>query len=259
MRTPISIYALSDLHLEVSKYSGSPPEGTDIIVAAGDIGVGLDGLKWAASWGLPVIYVPGNHEFETHDFATLSDQLHAEAAKHKDVHVLQKESAIVKGVRFLGATLWTDFEYFGRQYKDDAMAFCQRGMPEYAAVHHGGRLLLAEDTLAWHDAERAWLDFNLKQPCPGDGQMETVVVTHQAPHKNSVAPMYQTQLLTAAFASHCDELLGRCGHWIHGHMHMSFDYMVEGTRVICNPRGYSRRQSGAQPDFNAAMLIEVGA
>jgi hypothetical protein len=26
--------------------------------------------------------------------------------------------------------------------------------------------------------------------------------------------------------------------WTHGHMHDSFDYMIGGTRVVCNPRGY---------------------
>ena len=25
--------------------------------------------------------------------------------------------------------------------------------------------------------------------------------------------------------------------WIHGHTHDSFDYVVNGTRVVCNPRG----------------------
>jgi hypothetical protein len=27
--------------------------------------------------------------------------------------------------------------------------------------------------------------------------------------------------------------------WIHGHTHESFDYVVNSTRVVCNPRGYA--------------------
>jgi calcineurin-like phosphoesterase family protein len=26
--------------------------------------------------------------------------------------------------------------------------------------------------------------------------------------------------------------------WIHGHTHDDFDYVINQTRVVCNPRGY---------------------
>lgn len=259
MKKPVQLHILSDLHLEKCKYAGRPPQDTDILVAAGDMGIGLAGLQWAASWGLPVIYVPGNHEFEGHDVETLTGKLHNEAAKHKDVHVLQKEMVYLHGVRFLGATLWTDFAYFGSHHQEQALTFAQRCMPEYATALHQGRLLKASDTQAWHEQERAWLDWALAQPYDAGSLLETVVVSHFAPHKNSVAPQYADQLLTAAFASHCDELLGRCAVWAHGHMHMSYDYDAHGTRVICNPRGYSREVHGSQPGFDGSKLIPVGA
>lgn len=253
-----NLHILSDLHLEKSNYTSAPPAGTDVLVAAGDIGVGLEGLRWAASWGLPVVYVPGNHEFEGHDVMKLTAQLHEEAAKYKDVHVLQKEMAMVCGVRFLGATLWTDFEFFGAAHKEKALAFAQNSMPEYATALHAGRLLKATDTLAWHEQERAWLDWALKQPYPDGAIGETVIASHYAPHKYSVAPQYLLQLLTAAFASHCDELLGRCAVWAHGHMHTSLDYVVDDTRIICNPRGYSKMANGSQPEFDRDKLVLVG-
>jgi predicted phosphodiesterase len=258
MNKPIFLNVVSDLHLELSKYRGSPPPGTDVLVAAGDIGIGVEGLHWAASWGLPVVYVPGNHEFENHDFNHLSEKLHDEAAKYKDVHVLQRESLVLKGVRFVGATLWTDFEYFGQMYKTEAMSFCQKVMPEYACVRHAGRMLRVEDTLAWHELDRAWIDFSLKEPYLNEGLMETVVVTHHLPHKKSVSPRYQQELITSAFASHCDDLIGRCGHWIHGHTHTSFDYTLDETRIICNPRGFSNSDSKSQHGFKDSILIKVG-
>jgi hypothetical protein len=33
--------------------------------------------------------------------------------------------------------------------------------------------------------------------------------------------------------------------WTHGHTHEDFDYMVEQTRVVCNPRGYINYESKA--------------
>ncbi len=32
--------------------------------------------------------------------------------------------------------------------------------------------------------------------------------------------------------------MGKAVLWIHGHTHDSFDYVHNGTRVVCNPRGY---------------------
>ncbi len=42
-----------------------------------------------------------------------------------------------------------------------------------------------------------------------------------------------------------------------GHTHDSFDYNINGTRVICNPRGYSTFD--ANPVFNPNLVIEIKA
>ena len=47
--------------------------------------------------------------------------------------------------------------------------------------------------------------------------------------------------MSAAFASDLDRLMGKAALWIHGHTHDSFDYVLNGTRVVCNPRGYCKR------------------
>jgi hypothetical protein len=42
-------------------------------------------------------------------------------------------------------------------------------------------------------------------------------------------------------------------------MHDSFDYMIGGCRVICNPRGYynSYNSNDLNPDFDPNFEIEV--
>ena len=44
----------------------------------------------------------------------------------------------------------------------------------------------------------------------------------------------------AAYASAYDDLVerSRAVYWIHGHTHHAANYVVGGTRVISNPRGY---------------------
>lgn len=49
---------------------------------------------------------------------------------------------------------------------------------------------------------------------------------------------------------------------MYGHVHDSLDYQVNGTRVVCNPRGYARRGGGMENDkFNPApaLVVEVGS
>jgi Icc-related predicted phosphoesterase len=43
--------------------------------------------------------------------------------------------------------------------------------------------------------------------------------------------------------------------WIHGHIHESMDYAVEGTRVLCNPRGY--RPPNENPGFEPDLVVEI--
>ena len=43
--------------------------------------------------------------------------------------------------------------------------------------------------------------------------------------------------------------MGRSALWIHGHTHTFFDYVVSGTRVVCNPRGYPGEPTGFVADF----------
>jgi Icc-related predicted phosphoesterase len=90
---------------------------------------------------------------------------------------------------------------------------------------------------------------------PFDGR--TVVVTHHAPSSQSVHPRYANDLLTPAFASNLESLMGGDGValWIHGHMHESYDYGAYGTRVVCNPRGYA--PDAMNPDFRPDWLIVI--
>jgi predicted phosphodiesterase len=47
----------------------------------------------------------------------------------------------------------------------------------------------------------------------------------------------------------------RASVWIHGHTHESFDYVVNGTRVVCNPRGYLRTEPNEA--FDPLLAIDV--
>ena len=116
------IRVLSDLHMEFAPFY-APPADADVVVLAGDVAPGLRGLEWARSafGGAPVVYVAGNHEFYCHATPKLADDL-AREAEGSPVHVLENAEVVTGGVRFLGCTLWTDFDLFGERIRSAAAA-----------------------------------------------------------------------------------------------------------------------------------------
>jgi hypothetical protein len=197
-----------------------------------------------------VIYVPGNHEFYHHDI-TLIDALKQRAPDH--IHVLNDDQVIIDGVRFLGSVLWTDFALFGETDKFFAMQRARQQMTDFSIIHINGRRFTPEDAIRLHMSSRNWLAVMLAEPFDGN----TVVITHHAPSSRSVHPRYARDLLTPAFASNLEHLMGsdRAGLWIHGHMHESYDYEIHGTRLVCNPRGYA--PNALNPGFRPDWVVEV--
>lgn len=236
----MNLHTLSDLHTEFADFD-LPDTDADVIILAGDIGVGTSGLDWLSRQrrDSPVVYVPGNHEFYHHDLI-LVDELRSRASS--DVHVLDNEALVLGDVRFLGSTLWTDFGLFGEMGKQFSMQRARLCMNDFALIRMDGRPFTPGDSIALHEASRSWLVEKLAEPFDG----RTVVVTHHAPSARSVPPRFATDVLTPAFASNLGALLDgtRVALWIHGHMHDPVDYAVNGTRVICNPRGYPGEPSG---------------
>jgi predicted phosphodiesterase len=249
------IRVLSDLHLEFQSWN--PPEiAADVVVLAGDIHVGDEGILWGRSHfpGAEIIYVPGNHEFYGGEMEDVRARMR-HAARKVGVHLLDAESVVIRGVRFLGATLWTDFALDGQQQNTvaRAMAIAQSVMVDYRAIRYKGEEYLSPvDTQQFHRLHAGWLRNELNKPYAG----QTVVVTHHLPHAISIHGKYARSPLNPAFASDLSELVREpVALWIHGHTHESMDYMLGGTRVVCNPRGYLPAEPN--PLFEPALVVEV--
>jgi len=258
----MKLLILSDLHLEFSSLD-IDTAGIDVIVLAGDIHLGTRGIPWieAQSHGLPVIYVPGNHEFYRGEHSRVLRDLRAACTATSNIHLLDMDKITIGDVEFLGATLWTDFALYRgtEQSVLSAESYAARGMTDFTGairfeMRGVFRKLRPRDTIQMHIAARQWLSNELMVPT----QRKRVVVTHHAPSVRSVAPQYQADPLTPAFASHVDKVVELANLWIHGHMHGSFDYVVAECRVVCNPRGYAPKERSAEnPAFNAGLVIEV--
>lgn len=254
----------SDLHNEFEPFVPDLRlcRAADVIVLAGDVDLQCRGVEWAKALsiklgGTPIVMVAGNHEFYGGHFDHTLTALH-QAAAGSNVHFLENDGLIIAGVRFLGCSLWTDFTLFGAGAPMLwAMEAARWGMTDYYRIQcsqegGGERLLQPLDTVQRHRHSRAWLAHELTIPFAGP----TVVVTHHAPSIRSITPEFAGDSLSPGFASDLEGLMGPpVALWVHGHVHDSFDYTVNGTRVVCNPRGYMPYE--LNPAFKPAMFVEV--
>jgi predicted phosphodiesterase len=251
---PVRLHVLSDLHLEHAPYPEAPAEA-DVIVLAGDIAPGTRGVAWARTWagGRPILYVAGNHEFYGGELPALIEELR-EAADGSSVHVMEDDEVVLGGVRFLGCSLWTDFDFDGAENRGRTMSLCERLVSDYGQIRSspGHRPLLAADTRALHLRSRRWLTARLEAAWEGP----TVVITHHAPVIRARPDQPVLRAIAGAFASDVTDLMGgdRAGLWIYGHTHRVADLDVAGTRVVSNPRGYPHQPVDG---FEPALVLDV--
>ena len=247
----MKIRVLSDLHMEFAPFD-PPLVDADVVVLAGDVAPGSRGLEWAltAFGSTPVVYVAGNHEFYRHAIPKLSDDLAREAAG-SSVRFLENAEAVIAGVRFLGCTLWTDFDLFGDRLQSAAAA--QAAMNDFKLIRVAPkyRRFGPGDARTLHLRSVRWLQERLSTPFAG----LTVVVTHHAPSVQSCAPERRHDPLNAAYASDLERMLdGSAALWIHGHTHRCVDYHLGGTRILSNQRGYP--DEGVR-GFDPGLVIEL--
>ena len=243
---PLKIQFFSDIHLEFGNFD-IPATDADVIVAAGDIGVGLQGIEWLQQCKEPIVYVAGNHEYYRGDLVHTRVAL-AERAQAYRIGFLENQSYELNGGRFLGATLWTDYA----AGNTDVMRLATQNMNDYQQIRCASRLLKPEQL---YDIN--WESYNLvaeelEKPYGG----KTVVVTHHAPSVLSW-PENNSEMHLATYCNRLDDFFScyDIDAWFHGHVHNVADYVINKTRVLCNPRGYTGYQ--VIDGFSAAKTVEV--
>ncbi|MEM7400833.1 MAG: metallophosphoesterase [Pseudomonadota bacterium] len=243
----MKIQIISDVHLEFGSFE-LPDKDCDVLIAAGDIGVGLEGLDWLLTLDMPVVYIAGNHEYWGYDMQDLQDDL-VDVSKGSNVRFLENKAAIIKGVRFLGCTLWTDFDNCD---DEEMMEDLQHIMNDFRYISFNKTLITPGNLIDINRVSVEWLRRELAKSHDGP----TVVVTHHAPSKKSwVAD--PDDYLKFAYCNKLEPLLKEndIDLWVHGHIHHTSDYIKNGTRVICNPRGYKGYQ--IVDNFDASKLYNV--
>lgn len=257
----LSITVLSDLHLEFAPLDPVLTD-SDVLILAGDIFV-LESLRHPEYWdrmnqflfGLSAHYnkvysITGNHEYYGSDIIKSDDKIREIYQSH-GIHFLQNDYDVYDGIKFIGTTLWT--------WIDPVRSLqIQEYMNDFNVIKHGDHRLTVHDTDQLHHNMGLYLEEQLAK-----SDDPTVVITHHAPSYGSISKYYQNpqnSLMNSAFANKMDSIMYDNPHiklWCHGHVHNSFDYMINNTRVVCNPRGYPGEHQYADWDQNHQIVIDV--
>jgi hypothetical protein len=192
--------------------------------------------------------------------------------KLDNIHFLDKQTIDIDGIRFIGGTLWTDFNgedemtmsHVTRRMNDFQICQNSAEMVSYRTFdtqddHKKVRFKTRPATWSPKDAlkdHKAMIKFIEESYDPS---IVNVVCTHHAPSKGSEHPRYKhDQLMNGAYNSQLDNFIMErpmIKLWTHGHTHEDFDYMIQTTRVVCNPRGYINYEDRA--DRFELKVVEV--
>lgn len=251
----MKLHVMSDLHLRFGDLT-PPTTDADVVILAGDIGRPREAIRWAYALRKPVLFVPGNHKFYGGVVGQVLTELRGLCAG-TDVHLLDDDELRLQGVRYLGCTLWTDLALYGEgPQRDLALRAAMQHMRDFTLIRVSEKQLFTpKHMVARHAAHMSWLTKQLM----AETAEPTVVITHHAPSLRSVHKSFAGHPINAAHITNLEHLFGteRVRLWIHGHTHFSFDYMHNGTRVICNPRGYVLDALNQNRHFHPALVVEI--
>lgn len=281
----LKITPMSDLHLEFSGIEIQNTQNADVLVLAGDITISEDlhqhptddymkttnrpgarqvaasvyreFIKNASEQFEHVIYVAGNHEFYGGKFHAGIQYLRDAVKPYGNIHFLECDTVKIKGVTFIGGTLWTDMNGH-----DPVTMNCVTSlMSDYSAIRDDNRgysKITPQNTVSRHQSTLSYFGHVLRELPDND---QVVIVSHHSPSHMSIHPQYSNDtIMNGAFHSDLSNFIldnPKIKLWIHGHTHNPFDYCIGETRVVCNPRGYHTKYSSEETGWNPNLAVTV--
>ena len=268
-----TFHLMSDLHLE---FEDLHLPGGEVLILAGDILVAAafrlaDNANQRVDMAnrfrrfireeLPkyqkVIYVCGNHEFYHNDYYSSFDIIRKELPAN--TVFLENESCVINDVHVFGATLWTDMN----KGNPVSILNIRDSMNEYSAIKHkpavlevgfqGREFYTSKFTTTFSRAVHRESVSVLKDFLAEHKDDKILVVTHHAPCELSIDKDYgdMYHLNGAYYSDLTDLILGNpcIKTWVHGHIHCRNDYQIGDCRILSNPRGYPRTNTGFDINF----------
>ena len=257
------IQVLSDLHLEFGGEIPPLAPGAEVVVLAGDLAPAKHrAIRFPAEiWegAAHILYVPGNHEFHGSDIEEARRLLALDCADC-GVTLLDTAAVTIGHVRFIGATLWTDFRLDGQAREADAHKAASERFSDFSGAirdwnsPEGDGLLSTRETARHHARDRAFIEAEIA--AAHEAGLKTVVITHHAPSPVAVHYRYAGSPINPAYISDLDAMIVhlRPALWIHGHVHHAVSATVGRTWVLANPLGIGLME---EADFVPDLVVTL--
>ena len=256
----MEILLASDIHINHNKHpvnSILSEVPRDLTIILGDVSTTLNTfyLEKFITYLLDisdVIFILGNHEHHSADFyetpvivQRIFDNLNLKC-KHIAV-LLHNDEIVYNDVRFIGTTLWSGTDLYNKH----VVKHLKKRMRFYKSKSVN---LSAYDLFIEYCTCLKYLLNSLKNPYDG----KTVVLTHHAPSMQSISPDFkECSHVNSVYASDLDNIMHSDiapDYWFHGHVHNSMDYMINNTRIVCNPYGYTKTENTG---FDPQKVVKI--
>lgn len=242
----MKIQLISDTHGYLNRFT--PHQDADLVIHAGDFTVYHDKdcqqirqfVQRCEQYHKPYVLVLGNHDYYGHQLGINLPRL----LKAQGVNVLYRGEVFeFGGVRFIGDTLWTDFDLYGTPLDKDWWLYYQN-IPDFAFI-----LDISHEQMI--DEHQKAVEFFEQYR----HQKDVFVVSHFVPCASLLEQKFANSTLNPYFINNLS--VKGFEHWACGHTHRTHRTLVDGCHLYINASGY---QSGADlecVDFDETYLIEL--
>ena len=238
----------SDLHLDTRggldavDDDAFPTRKAPLLVLAGDVASAMDPdyqdmLTRIAEPFDMVLYVPGNHEYYGSNISPkkMGERIEEICYSVGNVVYLNKRRVDIRGMAYIGATLWTNCPSETRYMNDFSYI-------------DGGRFTPAVENKI-HREHKEWIGSAIRS-AKRDGCVGAVVVTHHAPDRAleldtvsrdpHVFPWYYSSDMGGLTRDPFVQV------WVHGHTHEAYRMQIDegGTIFASNALGYKSEHTG---------------
>lgn len=237
------VQVLSDLHLNFGhKKLPAISKDAEVLVYAGDTTPRIpDAVKYfqhiRQSVSVPIIFVMGNHDYWYKLIGNAVSEYRNALSVIPDLNFLEQDIVEIDGYRFVGTTMWTDFDN-GR-----CSHAARRGMLDcpsiYKRTSEGKTNINNKDIVIEHVRAKTFLQNALALEIP-----KTIVVTHHGPSLSLIDESYAKSAMNGAFYADMADLILKHKPlaWLYGHTHVGRIDQIGDTKTVCNPFGYTHEK-----------------
>ena len=265
---------ISDIHADVNADMNYVFNfGDDFVINCGDTsGDAYTTRDWIRTFMRQGISVGGNHLGYNH-FDLGSDGPQNERLYHSSIHpnntingqknrlrhtfrssstpFLSNDTWEHDGVIYIGTTLYTNFELFGKENKIPCMMEARHKLNDFKRCSYYKHVvkrdngfvvpLTPEDYLYLFKGALGYIKNSIRRYRVNKCNLPVVVITHFAPTPYHIADQYKNDPLSASFASDLREEIKEMPEirlWCSGHVHNSVDFILGNCRFVSEPFGY---------------------